>query len=299
MPPKTNSLRAWLLAARPKTLTAASVPVLIGTAMAWRDALGYVPGAFCWAAAVLALLFAFAMQIDANLINDYFDYARGRDDAATRLGPARACASGWVTLPAMRRAIAITTCLACLIGLPLVMYGGLEMIAVGVLCVLFCFLYTTCLAGRGMGDVLVLVFFGIVPVCVCYYLHLHTITAGVFFLSLLCGIAVNSLLTVNNYRDLAQDAAAGKRTLAVAIGPKWTRTDYLLGGIVASLAPAFYVSPANLWPALLLLPYLALHIANWRRLCRLEGKALNSVLGATAAGIFLYGIVVAAGIVLA
>lgn len=295
---KCNSLGAWLLAARPKTLTAASVPVMIGTALAWRDAFGYAPGAFCWTAAVLALLFAFIMQIDANFINDYFDYARGRDDTATRLGPARACASGWVTLRAMRHAIAITTCLACLTGLPLVLFGGLEMIAVGVLCVLFCFLYTTALAGRGLGDVLVLLFFGIVPVTICYYLHLHTVTWRVFALSVLCGIAVNSLLTVNNYRDLDQDAAAGKRTLAVAIGPRWTRLDYLLGGLVAALAPVFYITQDSWWTALLMLPYIALHIISWRRMCRLEGRALNAVLGVTAGGIFLYGIMVTVGIIM-
>ena len=126
---KTNSPKAWLLAARPKTLTGAAVPVMIGIALAWTDAQDYYgDDVFSWTAAILCLLFAFLMQIDANFINDFFDFANGADDAETRLGPRRACAQGWVKLDAMKRAIAGTTCLACIVGLPLVLFGGLEMI---------------------------------------------------------------------------------------------------------------------------------------------------------------------------
>ena len=127
---KTDSLKAWLLAARPKTLSGAAVPVMIGLALAWVDAQEYMSEAFSWTAAVLCLLFAFLMQIDANFINDFFDFANGTDDAETRLGPRRACAQGWVKLDSMKRAIALTTCMACLVGLPLVWYGGLEMVGV-------------------------------------------------------------------------------------------------------------------------------------------------------------------------
>ena len=163
---KTDSLKAWLLAARPKTLSGAAVPVMIGLALAWVDAQEYMSEAFSWTAAVLCLLFSFLMQIDANFINDFFDFANGTDDAETRLGPRRACAQGWVKLDSMKRAIALTTCMACLVGLPLVWYGGLEMVLIGVVCVIFCFLYTTHLSYMGLGDVLVLVFFGLIPVCI-------------------------------------------------------------------------------------------------------------------------------------
>lgn len=91
---KTDSLKAWLLAARPKTLSGAAVPVMIGLALAYVDVRTYVAGMFSWTAAVLCLLFAFLMQIDANFINDFFDFANGSDDAETRLGPRRACAQG-------------------------------------------------------------------------------------------------------------------------------------------------------------------------------------------------------------
>ena len=117
---KTNSFKAWGLAARPKTLTAAAVPVMIGTAMAWNHTGGE---GFRYVAALLCFLFAFVMQIDANFVNDYFDFKRGNDDE-TRLGPERACAQGWVTDTAMKKALVITTALACLVGLPLIIYGG-------------------------------------------------------------------------------------------------------------------------------------------------------------------------------
>ena len=165
---KINSPKSWLLAARPKTLSAAAVPVLIATALAWKKDGGE---SFHCIAAVLCFLFAFIMQIDANFINDYFDFKRGNDDE-TRLGPKRACAEGWVSDRAMLWAICITTVLACFVGLPLVLYGGMDMMMVGVLCVVFCFLYTTTLSYMALGDVLVLVFFGIVPVCCTYYVEL-------------------------------------------------------------------------------------------------------------------------------
>ena len=131
-----NSWKAWLLAARPKTLTGAAVPVMIGLSLAWTHVDEYQ-----WLPAILCLLFAFIMQIDANFVNDYFDFLKGNDDE-TRLGPKRACAMGWVDAKVMRRAIIIVTVLACVVGLPLVLYGGLEMVLIGALCVLFCFLYT-------------------------------------------------------------------------------------------------------------------------------------------------------------
>ena len=164
---RQNSPKAWLLAARPKTLTGAAVPVLIGGALAYANAHGDVQ----WLPLVLCMLFALVMQIDANFVNDYFDYLKG-NDGVERLGPKRACTEGWVTPQAMRWALVLTTGVACLIGLPLVLYGGLTMIAVGVACVLFCFLYTTTLSYVALGDVLVLVFFGLVPVTLTYYLSM-------------------------------------------------------------------------------------------------------------------------------
>jgi 1,4-dihydroxy-2-naphthoate octaprenyltransferase len=296
---KTNSLKAWFLAARPKTLTGAAVPVMIGVSLAWVDAKQYGDDTFQWLAAVLCFLFAFVMQIDANFINDFFDFANGTDDIETRLGPRRACAQGWVTLDAMKRAIAITTCLACVIGLPLVWFGGLEMILIGLICVIFCFLYTTHFSYMGLGDLLVLVFFGIVPVCISYYLHLHTVTWQVFLASIACGMVIDALLIVNNFRDRDQDREAGKNTIIVRLGAESGLQLYLAVGIGAMiLGGTFWI---NGHPLAFFLPfiYFVLHVFTYLKIKRIEkGKALNLCLGETARNIFIYGICVSLGILL-
>ena len=288
-----NSWKAWLLAARPKTLTGAAVPVMIGLSLAWTKA-----DEFQWIPAILCLLFAFIMQIDANFVNDYFDFLKGNDDE-TRLGPKRACAMGWVDAKVMRRAIIIVTVLACLIGFPLVFYGGLEMVLIGVLCVLFCFLYTTHLSYVGMGDVLVLVFFGIVPVCIPYYILTHSINVEVVVASLACGLVIDTLLMINNYRDIENDQRAGKKTLAVKLGKECSRMMYLLLGIMACLLGVVYMLNGHLWAFILPVGYLALHVMTYRHMVRIDhGRALNGVLGETARNMFVYGLLVSIGILL-
>lgn len=296
---KTNSAKAWLLAARPKTLSGAAVPVMIGVSLAWVDALQYEEGTFSWLAAVLCLLFAFVMQIDANFINDFFDFANGTDNNETRLGPRRACAQGWVKLDTMKRAIAFTTCLACAIGLPLVYYGGLEMILIGIFCVVFCFLYTTHFSYLGLGDLLVLVFFGVVPVCISYYVQLHTITWQVFLASLACGLVIDALLIVNNFRDRDTDREAGKKTIIVRLGAEVGLQLYLGVGVGAViLGGTFWM---NGHPLAFFLPfvYFILHIFTYLKIKRIDkGKALNLCLGETARNIFIYGLCVSIGLLL-
>lgn len=290
---KKNSPKAWLLATRPKTLTGAAVPVMIGLAMAYSSLATHQ---FLLLPAVLCLLFAFIMQIDANLVNDLFDYLKGTDDRATRLGPERACTQGWVSIGAMKWAIALTTLLACVVGLPLVVYGGWPMVVVGVFCVVFCFLYTTHLSYRGLGDVLVLVFFGLVPVCVTYYLQTHTITAQVVVASLACGLVIDALLLVNNFRDRDTDRMAGKRTLVVSIGAKATLWVYLAVGIVACLTGLLFALDGHRLAFVLPLFYLLLHVGTWRKMKRLwQGRALNACLAETARNIFVYGLTLSLG----
>ena len=296
---KSNSPLAWLLAARPKTLTGAAVPVMIGLSLAWVDAKGYYGDVFSWTAAVLCLLFAFIMQIDANFVNDLFDYLRGTDDRETRLGPERACTQGWVSVEAMKHAIALTTTLACAVGLPLVFFGGLEMILVGVICVVFCFLYTTHLSYIGMGDLLVIVFFGLVPVCVTYYIQLHTITPEVIVAAFACGIVIDGLLLVNNFRDRDTDRIAGKTTLVVRIGAHATIWLYLFVGIIACAMGAFFALKGHVFAFVFPLIYLVLHFFTWLRMKRIwQGKELNACLGETARNIFIYGLAVSLGLLL-
>ena len=301
---KVNSLNAWILAARPKTLTGASVPIMIGIAFAftnvdWQH--------FQVLPTILCVLFAFIMQIDANFVNDYFDCLKGNDDSETRLGPRRACSEGWITLPAMRKGLIVTTLLACLVGLPLIYYGGWEMIIIGLICVAFCFLYTTKLSYLGLGDLLVLVFFGIVPVCLTYYVILpkgvQTITWQVFTASVACGLIIDTLLVVNNYRDRDNDKQANKNTLIVRIGEKKAEQLYLWLGILGVLLMAivffFANNTMNILSISFLFFYLLLHTRTWKEMKRIKyGKELNKVLGLTARNMFVYGLLTTIGILL-
>ena len=296
---KTDSVQAWLLAARPKTLSGAAVPVMIGVALAWVDVPSYIGAEFSWTAALLCLLFSFAMQIDANFINDFFDFANGTDDTETRLGPRRACAQGWVKLDSMKKAIALTTCLACVIGLPLVYYGGFEMIFVGIVCVIFAFLYTTFFSYQGLGDLLVLVFFGIVPVCCTYYVQLHVVTAQVFLASLACGLVIDALLIVNNFRDRDNDRLAGKNTIIVRLGAKAGLQLYVGVGLAAVILGGTFWMNGHILASLLPLLYLVLHLFTYLKMKRIyQGKALNLILGETARNIFIYGVLVSVGLLL-
>ena len=299
---KTNSVKAWLLATRPKTLSAAAVPVMIGTAFAWRN----TSEQFNWIPAILCLLFAWIMQIDSNLVNDYFDFKKGNDDE-TRLGPKRACSEGWITSDAMVWGILITTLLGCMTGIPLILYGGLEMVMVGIACVVFCFLYTTLFSYHGLGDILVLLFFGIIPVCCTYYvcmpLHQQIPTGEVIASSIACGLAIDALLIVNNYRDIDNDRSNGKITLAVRLGESKTRRlyesiGYTAAGIMIILVFFDLYQIDKLIPTYAIyLIYIILHRQSYQEMKRInKGAKLNQVLGLTARNILVFGILSVAAI---
>ena len=302
----TNSLAAWILAARPKTLTGAMVPVMIGTAWAWRLGGGEE---FRVLPAVLCFLFAFLMQIDSNFINDYFDCIKGNDNRTTRLGPKRACSEGWITLPAMRLGLVITSVMACLVGLPLIFFGGWEMIVVGGVCVLFAFLYTTYFSYLGLGDVLVLVFFGIIPVVFTTYVilpnHSQALCLQVIMSGVICGCVIDTLLVVNNYRDRENDKRDGKITLIVRIGEGKAERLYLALGLVAYLQLFLLLFSGEtgslltfLFLFILFLPYSVLHYKTAMRMKKIKrGKELNTILAQTARNMLLYGIATAIAIV--
>lgn len=285
---RTNSVRAWLLAARPKTLTGAAVPVMIAVGMAYKS-VPFTTFDF-WFPAVLCFLFAFCMQIDANFINDYYDFLKG-DDGEDRLGPERACAQGWITLSAMKRGIVLTTILSGLTGLPLIIYGGLNMIFIGLACILFCFLYTISFSRRGLGDLLVLAFFGIVPVCATYYILCGTCPIEVVLQSLACGIVIDTLLVLNNYRDREQDKLHGKITLLVRLSPKAGQLLYLWLGWAGALLACFTLLYKGEYGAFLLVGYCFAHFKTWQRMKQISfGRKLNIILGSTARNIFIFGL---------
>jgi len=302
---RVNSLKAWILAARPKTLTGAAVPIMIGIACAvamygWCG-IRVVP-------AVLCMLFALIMQVDANFVNDYFDFMKGTDDEQ-RLGPKRACAQGWITASAMRSGLFVTTLLACIVGLPLVYYGGWEMIMVGLACVVFCFLYTISFSYIGLGDLLVLVFFGIVPVCMTYWLTapptaLTSIPLAVVLMSIACGLIIDTLLVVNNYRDIDNDRRAGKLTLIVRIGERGGLVLYLMlglvGTILAIVGVVFLDWHDGQWTQSLLIIYTPFHTWAFNEMRSIrKGAELNRVLGMTARNMFIFGLLASAALVFA
>lgn len=304
---KTNSIEAWILAARPKTLSGAAVPVMIGAAWAFKTG-GWEN--FQVLPAILCFLFAFFMQIDSNFINDYFDCVKGNDDKTTRLGPKRACAEGWITLKAMRHGLVVTSLLSCLVGLPLVFYGGLPMIIVGAACVLFAFLYTTYFSYVGLGDLLVLVFFGIVPVTFTYYVilpaSLQSFDPYVILTGFATGLVVDTLLVVNNFRDRDNDRRDGKNTLVVRIGEEHTITLYNWLGLIAFflIFNIIILEQDKGWIAVLLFvllytPYSLLHESSlaWMKIIN-KGRNLNKVLGMTARDILVFGITTTLAILL-
>ena len=294
---KENSMRAWWLAARPKTLSGAAVPVVIGTALALAD------GRFAWLPALVCLVFAALMQMAANFINDLFDFLKG-SDREDRLGPERACAQGWITPKAMKAGIAVTLVVACAIGCTLLLYGGIELVLIGVACVLFAFFYTTGpypLSYHGWGDPMVVLFFGLVPVGCTYYVQAGVPTVEVLVAAIACGLVIDTLLVVNNYRDREADAKSGKRTVVVRLGEPFGRYLYLSLGIVATILAEWVLVEGDKvwWIGILPLLYLLMHVFTWREMVRIgKGKALNSILGATSRNMLFFGLAFSLALIL-
>lgn len=298
--PKINSPKAWLLAARPKTLTGAMIPVMLAGSLAFYNDT-FKPSLWICCAA-----FACLMQIAANFINDIYDFLKG-SDRKDRLGPERACAQGWITPKAMKIGIFVDVSIACAFGLLAVAlswetlpYHGLEFIVLGAVCVIFAFLYTIGLSYLGLGDILVLVFFGFVPVCGTYYLQALTIDAGALILSVISGIAIDTLLVINNYRDRDQDKISGKKTIIVRFGEPFGRFYYLAIGIIVTALMFSLFGTVRYFVLIPTIIYLTLHIKTWREMVKIfKGRALNAILGKTSRNMFIMALLLSAAIVAA
>lgn len=291
-------LGPWILAARPKTLTGAMIPVILGSALAYHD------GALKPWLVLCCALFASFMQIAANMINDLYDFQKGTD-REDRLGPERACAQGWITPKAMRRGIALVLCLATMAGLAALWlcwkdlpYQGIELLLTGIACIIFAFLYTYGLSYMGMGDILVLLFFGLVPVCGTYYIQAHVITAPVILLGLISGISIDALLVINNYRDRDQDRISGKRTIIVLGGARFGRMLYFGIGMLCAMlciVLCYLIGGRQLYFQIVALTYLCLHIYAFSEMRRIDsGRELNKVLGLTSMNMFIFALLLAA-----
>jgi len=289
------SLSEWTAAARPKTLAASVVPVAVGCAAAARAA------AFDPLPAALCLLFAMLAQVGTNWANDYYDFRRGAD-REDRLGPARMVASGRIAPEAMRRAALGVFALAFLCGLPLAFIRDLWMLALGVLCLGFGYAYTGGpypLAYRGLGDVFVIVFFGLAATGGAQYAVAGTVAPQTLAAGLAIGLLANNILAVNNCRDRETDARAGKLTLAArfgrrfCVGQVWTQS-----ALALAVAAGLGLAEREVWLALPLLSApLAARLGlelRWR-----DGSDLNPSLGQAALLLLAYGILFVAGTLLA
>ncbi|CAA9578495.1 MAG: 1,4-dihydroxy-2-naphthoate polyprenyltransferase, partial [uncultured Thermomicrobiales bacterium] len=292
---RPSTAQAWLLATRPKTLPAAIVPPLVGSALALADGL-FAPGT-----AVAALLVALLLQIGANLANDVFDFRRGAD-TPNRLGPTRVTQSGLIAPERVLAATIGVVAAAVIPGLYLVLRGGWPILILGLLAIAATFAYTGGpfpLGYNGLGEVFVLLFFGIVAVAGTYYVQAGRLTSFALAASLPVGCLVTAILVVNNLRDLEGDRAAGKRTLAVRLGRRATQAEY--AGLVAVaylLLPLFWLagSLSPWW----WLPWLTLPLAVVlvRRVYTVTGSALNAILAGTARLHLLFGVLFAVSILL-
>ncbi|MCF0202407.1 MAG: 1,4-dihydroxy-2-naphthoate octaprenyltransferase [Bacteroidaceae bacterium] len=298
---KKNSLKAIIKGSRIETLPGAAVPVIIGIALAAGDMyrtanilnFNLVP-------AILCFLFACIMQINANLINDYFDYRNGHDSNA-RMGNDRVATKGWMTMPFMRGVIAGTNLLAAITGLPLLFYGDWRiLISIGIFCMIFSLLYTTFFSKRALGDILVLIFFGIVPVCTTYYLLTGNCNWYIFMASVACGFEIDSMLVINNFRDHDEDLTTGKHTLSHILGRRNMLLYYLIIGFICTALGYFCFYRYGYTMAFhLQIIYLINHINRYNTMRNIwQGPKLNKELAKNGKNILLYGVLIAVGIIL-
>ncbi len=294
-PPAAGRLGAWALAARPATLPAAAAPVAVGTGAAIHDGAAH-PGA-----AAAALLGALAIQVGANLANDVSDFRRGAD-TADRIGPPRATQTGLLSERQVTAGMWAAFGVAALAGLYLTAIAGWPVVAVGVASILAALAYTGGpwpFGYHGLGEVFTFVFFGLVAVGGAYYVQAGTLTAGALAAAAPVGLTVSAILMVNNIRDIATDAAAGKRTLAVAVGRTASRRLFAATLALAWLAAAA-LWPLGYGPAVLLCWFAAPLAAEPLRavLTSADGPRLNAALRATARLHLVFGVLLAAGLAL-
>ncbi len=291
-----GKVQVWLMAIRPKTLPAAVGPVLVGIAAAYHD------GFTNLLVSILALLGAISLQIESNLVNDYFDHKSGVDNEK-RMGPVRVMQKGLLNEREMQIGIIVNIAISALIGLYLIYVGGLPILAIGVASIVFAILYSGGpfpLSSHAMGDIFVFLFFGMVAVPGTYYVISKTVNILIFVLSIPVGFLVTAILVVNNYRDFDVDKEAGKLTLAHVFGKNGTKIYYSVLIYASYLIPiALWFFHSFSWTVLLPILSLPLAISNSNTLWKETNLAnLNVTLAKTAKLSLIYSLLFAVGIVL-
>ncbi|MCL6646915.1 MAG: 1,4-dihydroxy-2-naphthoate polyprenyltransferase [Chloroflexi bacterium] len=294
-PPRPSALRAWVLAIRWRTLSAAVAPVLVGSGLAIHDGTFHLPSALA------ALAAALCIQIGTNLANDLHDFRRGAD--ARRVGPTRVVAAGLLSPQAVQRGTILCFGLALIVGTALALRGGWPIVAIGLAAIAAGYAYTAGplpLAYHGLGDLATFLFFGVIGVCGMYYLHALAWSPWALLASLPVAALVTNILIVNNLRDLPGDRAVGKRTLAVLLGPRGARLEFLaLLALAYLVPPLFALSGRSSW--FVLAPWLTLPLAlplTARVLQHDEARVLNPALVRSSQLLFLFSLLFALGLAL-
>ena len=276
----------WIEAMRLRTLPVSVSGVVAGTVCAILD------DSFKMVPALLCLLFAVLAQIASNFANEYYDFKNGIDKKG-RAGFRRGVTEGEITPEAMKKATFGTLFLAALTGCAMLVYGPWWLVIVGALIMLFALAYSAGpypLSHHGLGDVAVVIFFGIVPVTFTYFLQSGTweFIGTVVPVSVTVGLLAANVLVVNNYRDMEDDSAVGKRTTVVIFGRKVLGWAYLISGIVGMACMASVLTILPLWALVIPIVYLVLHIRTWLSLRRFSGAGLNPLLGRTAVNLLIF-----------
>ncbi len=276
--------------ARPRTLPASAVPVVVGTAVA------HAGGQVIWWRAVTALVVSVALQVGTNYANDYSDGVRGTDDA--RVGPVRLVASGLAAPGAVKRAAFAAFGVAGAAGLVLAAYAGWWLILVGAASIAAGWFYTggpRPYGYAGFGELFVFVFFGLVDTAGTAYVQMERLTALAGLAAVPVGLFAVALLVVNNLRDIPGDTSSGKRTLAVRVGAATTRRLFV-ACILVPFVFALGMAPYRVG-ALLALAALPIALPPVRRVrAGAAGRDLIPVLGDTGRTQLAFGILLAVGL---
>lgn len=271
------SIKKWFHAARPYSFFVSMATVVMSAAIAFSE--GYVK----WLPALLCLLFAVLAQATSNLVNDYADFKTGSDNENS-LGKDRKLVSGEITPKAMLRAITISATLCLLVGLPLIYWGGWILLPFGLIIIAAAFCYSLGplpLSYNALGDVAVILFFGIVPVTFTYYILTKSIDLEIIAAGLAMGLVVDELLIVNNIRDEEEDKLHNKVTTVGLFGKKFMMAVFLLNPLIAC-ALGFYflrdICDYKAW-AIAVIPFIVYSLSVFIKLKKYQGRQLNELLG--------------------
>ena len=274
----------WIQAARLKTLLVSMAPVIMSVAIA------SIYNEINWLPAVICLVFAVMAQILSNFVNDYSDGIKGADNE--RLGPQRMVASGLISPSKMRKGIVVWGILTFLLGCTLLYWGGWILLPFGIIILLCALAYSSGpypLSRHALGDVAVIVFYGIAPVVLTFFIQTGFVNYHILLLGLAIGIVANNLLIVNNYRDAEQDSKNGKKTTVTVFGKRFMKGVYFLNPIIAVVLMCLVFNTTVL---LYLIPFLVYSIFVDIKFSTASGAALNKLIGMSSLEAIIFALLI-------